>query len=88
MEVPASVASGASLDVSKLQGPYEVQFSGIVSSTHTVETSHDGVRFDPAATIAANCTVIVYASPRKIRIGTTIYGSGAPTAVLATVNGR
>lgn len=78
--VPQTVTTGTAFDCGKLKGPHEIQFTGIVSSTHSVMVSYDGTNFEEAEAINDNCVVYVDLSPKKIRIDTTAIASGTPAA--------
>lgn len=82
LAVPASVTTGTAYDTHRLKGPIEIAFAAIGSSTHVVKVSYDGVSFTPVETIFADCIVAVDLSPRWVRVDTTVYASGSPTAIL------
>lgn len=90
LEVPASVAAGAALDVSKLRGPYEVEFSDVGTSTHAIEVSYaaSGSNWVEVASVTASAVVRFDLSPRRIRTRTSAHTSGTPSAKLTTVHGR
>lgn len=87
LTVPITVTTGTELDVHRLKGPHEIQFTGIVSSTHQVMVSYDGTNFEQITAVDDNSVVKVSLSPKKIRVDTSAFSSGAPVATYVNVAG-
>lgn len=88
LEVPASVASGAALDVHDLTDK-TIAVSGTFAASIQIEGSLDGSTWIAiGAPISAPALVEVSATVAQIRASTTAYTSGTPSGIVAGRNRR
>lgn len=77
LEVPASVAAGAPIDIGRYER-FTVYITGAFVATIDIQVSADDTNWITAATVTAASATAIALDANYVRTKTTVYTSGAP----------